>query len=178
MKEVRATLGIFDHRWQDRGLSPRKQPKLLNVLEVASIVGGQRGAEAQCRRRDPSILGTQRSAGRPSAGPERRPSSTHGVIGINNAETSNEMFEQRTPPNAPTGRGGAHAHLRNRHKGENQFGAPQSVYIALRRRVPIEDVRSYVRIDDDLAHSGVGAAAASRRSAKIAATKRSVSSSG
>src|ERR1035437_7293199 len=110
----------------------KRQAKIrLNVLEVASIVGGQRGAEAQCRRRDPSILGTQRWAGPPSAGPERRPSSTHGVIGINNAETSNEMFEQRTPPNAPTGRGGAHAHLRNRHKGENQFGAPQSVYIAL-----------------------------------------------
>src|ERR1035441_9265236 len=58
---------------------------------------GRRGPVPSPRSKHP---GDSEIARPPERCPGRRPSSTHGVIGINNAETSNEMFEQRTPPNA------------------------------------------------------------------------------
>ena len=50
-------------------------------------------------------------------------------------------------------------------KGEDQFGATQDVDVGLRRGMPIEEVRSDVGVDDNLAHSAEESWAARWRSA-------------
>jgi hypothetical protein len=135
------------------------------MLVMTTVVGGQWRIERERCSCNPRVLWAARSPCRAGVGANARPNRTKFVIGERRLKRPYKLFQESPPPIAPTRGNRAHAEFSDRHERQHQLEALQRVRLALRERMPIEDVGRDVGVDDNLVHSLGACSPACRRSA-------------
>ena len=110
-----------------------KQPKILNMFEIASILCRQYSVETQRDSGDPCVLRAQGLALHPGSRAQGCPCSPKRVIRRYDAESADELFEEITPPSTPNGLYCTHAKFSDRHERQQKFRAPRCVHVSLCR---------------------------------------------